>query len=94
MSWSVTQSGKAGALKVALVTQFDIAKRGCAHMPHEQEMVALIEQLVIKQLDWLDPSTVVTVTGNGSAYQSNGSPPNNRGASFSLAFTPIYGFVE
>lgn len=90
MSWSINQSGKAAAVKVALEKQFEQAKKGCAHMPHEVQAIGTVEQLVSAELDFLDPNTPVQVEGSGSAYAGEKS----RGSQVKVKVEPIYNWAE
>jgi hypothetical protein len=97
MSWSVEAVGKPAAVKSALASQFEAAKKSTANISHEQEAVVEIESVVNGQLDFLaahNGASAVTVKASGSASLA---PP---GASWpsttqvALEVSPIHGFVE
>ena len=92
MSWSVSAIGKPAAVKKSLAGQFDQAKKQTARLPHESESVALIEQIVNGQLDYVAdlPGVVTQVAAQGSAYKQ-GTQGNSEVA---LTVKQIYGFVE
>lgn len=95
MSWSVSCVGKPAAVKAALVAQFENARKGTASVPHEQQSVAFVEQLVNDQLDFLTaiPKMAVRVEAGGSAYKSAG-PPVSGSTSLKVDVQPLYGWVE
>lgn len=95
MSWSVSSIGKPAAVKAALAAQFESAKKSTANVPHEQESVGLVEQIVNGQLDFLTdiPNVAVRVDANGSAYKST-VPPVSGSTSIKVEVTPLYGWVE
>lgn len=98
MSWSVFAVGKAVAVKDALAKQFANAKNGAAHVPHEAASVALIEQVVNGQLDFLAEAThttVVEVKAGGSAWGTeDSSGKKGRSTATNMEVKVIPGFVE
>lgn len=95
MSWSVNAVGRPAAVKAALATQFENAKKNTASVPHEQASVGLIAQLVSNELDFLTdvPGMAVRVEASGHAYKS-GSPPTSASTSVKVDLQPLYGWVE
>ena len=94
MSWSVSAVGKPAAVKVALAKQFEHAKSGTRHIPHEHESVGQVEAIVNGQLDFLAARTspmAVQVSGSGSASQASDGGGSTE---VRLEVKPLYGFVE
>jgi len=91
MSWSVSAVGKAPAVKASLVEQFKSAKQGTHHIPAEAKSVAGVEMAVDALLEAMDPHIVVKVNANGSCGAKDGVLG---GASTSVQFETLYGFVE
>lgn len=70
MSWSIHVKGKPAPVKRALVAQFEGAKSSTQSIPHEHAAVALTEEIVEGQLNFLiehQPDSIVTVSASGYA---------------------------
>lgn len=94
MSWSVFATGKPAAVRAALAKSFAAAKESTKHVPHEQESVGKVEEIVNGQLDFLasmkNPQAV-QVSASGSAWTST----NGEGSTqVEMKVQPIPGFVE
>jgi hypothetical protein len=97
MSWSVQAFGKPEAVKKALKGQFESAKSSTQSIPHEHATVALTEETVEANLNFLiekSPNTPVRVHASGSASvaPADSSWPSSTQAKFDIE--SISGFLE
>jgi hypothetical protein len=94
MSWSVLATGKPAAVKAALAKSFASAKESTKHVPHEQESVGKVEDIVNGQLDFLAATTnpgAVQVSASGSAWRSTDGQGSTQ---VEMRVTPLAGFIE
>ena len=95
MSWNIAGLGKPKALKVELNRQLELAKGGTINLPHEHASVALIQEIVEGQLDFLEenaPDCAIQVAASGSAYPKTANYPG--GTATELSVKTLGFFVE
>lgn len=100
MSWSVKAVGRIAAVRESLEKQFEQARAGAQHVPHEAASVGMIEGVVNGQLDFLAESTrplAVRVEASGSAWSSavteQGIEHRNRSTQTKVLVELIDGFL-
>lgn len=95
MSWNIAGIGKPAALKAELNRQIELAKKGTVGLPHEHASVALIQEVIEGQLNFLEenaPGCAVQVAASGSAYPKTENYPG--GTATELSVKTLGVFVE